>query len=239
MIGVINPNDTWTLEEHLKRVEEAEFELTPEEDWPSEQEKPDDYNTTYDKNSTAPAGTSQSDQSDDKAKTDGGDHGHNLSAGAIAGISIGSAAVLILAGGLIYLCGRRGGINNAHRKSGASFQPNTMGSFNVGHMGTPMMVEQKALTPKMHEAWGGGPQTPGHIHGYAAVPNGEGTYRDAGGQGSPQLNGGFGPRSPPMSPQQGYGGYSGTMISSMTSNDNGTYMYVDTFSPLRACKSLS
>ena len=229
MIGVINPNDTWTLEEHLKRVEEAEFELRPDQDWPTEQGKPDDYNDSYDKNATDAAGASDksdSDKGDEKPSTDEESHGRHLSAGAIAGISIGSAAFLFLAGGLIYLCGRRGGFDKAYRKSGTpSFPPNTMGSFNAGHVGTPMMVEQKALTPKMHEAWGGGPHTPGPMNGYAAVPNAEGSYRDVSGQGSPQLNGGYGPRSPPTSPHQGYGGaYAGTIVSTMTGTDTGTYM---------------
>jgi hypothetical protein len=221
MIGVVNPNDTWTLNEHLKRVEEAAFELTPEKPWPSEQEKPDDYNENWDKNQTAAtSGSDSSTKADPKPDTED-KHDHSLGAGAIAGISIGSAAVLLLAGALIYLFGRRGGQLTAARNSRELPYPHRGGSFNNGpphaHMGTPMMGESKAMSPKVAEAWAGGPPTPGPgmMNAYAAVPH-------SGGQGSPQLNGGFGPRSPPMSPQHGYQ-YGGTMVSAMT-GDTGTYL---------------
>lgn len=95
MIGVINPNATHTYDAQLIAAERAQYQLEPGEPFPSETSLP------------RPPGAGGS----------GDEGGSSLSAGAIAGIAIGGAAVLILAGALIYLCGRRGGFDKAYRKS--------------------------------------------------------------------------------------------------------------------------
>lgn len=126
-----------SLDGHLEYVEQAEFELLPGEDWPSEAPPVDDDEETSGSDSARPpAATKPNSQ---------------LSAGAIAGIAIGSAAVLIIAAGIIFLCGRRGGIDLGYRRSlalpwGASRSP-------VGHSGGPNpfpaggSLEHKGVTP--------------------------------------------------------------------------------------------
>ncbi|KAF4983283.1 hypothetical protein FZEAL_1268 [Fusarium zealandicum] len=103
MMGVVNPSQNETLEDWLDKGKEVDYQLRPGEPWPKEGGSPSETANPED---------------DDKSNSEDGEHGSShLSTGAIAGIAIGSAAVLILAGGLIYLCGRRGGFDKAYRKS--------------------------------------------------------------------------------------------------------------------------
>lgn len=95
MIGVINPNSTETLDLQEQYAINATQQIAPGEPFPSE---------------TLPAATNDHDH-------------HGLSAGAIAGIAIGGAAVLVLAGALVFLCGRRGGLDKAYRRSTQTFPP--------------------------------------------------------------------------------------------------------------------
>jgi hypothetical protein len=108
MIGVINPNSTHTLAKQIEYAKNTTFQLAPGEPWPSETPRP-----TAGPTDSIPGPSS----SPDAAPADSGSSSNNLSAGAIAGIAIGGAAVLILAGALLYLCGRRGGFDKAYRKS--------------------------------------------------------------------------------------------------------------------------
>ncbi|KAJ4203030.1 hypothetical protein NW767_005776 [Fusarium falciforme] len=84
----------------LEKAKDVDYQLRPGEPWPTE-DLP-----------TETASPKESDREDDDDDTSS-----NLSPGAIAGIAIGSAAVLLLAGALLYLCGRRGGFDKAYRKS--------------------------------------------------------------------------------------------------------------------------
>ncbi|KAJ9157845.1 hypothetical protein NKR23_g651 [Pleurostoma richardsiae] len=111
MIGVINPNATWTLAIQEEFVQNATFQLSPGEAFPSE---------TASATATPTSGSTSSSDSDSNS------HHSHLSAGAIAGIAIGAAAVLVLAGALIYLCGRRGGLDKAYRHSRVSMPPPPM-----------------------------------------------------------------------------------------------------------------
>ncbi|KAL2165223.1 hypothetical protein VTH06DRAFT_519 [Thermothelomyces fergusii] len=132
MIGVINPNATQTLAMQLEYAENATYQLMPGEPFPSETPVP-----------TPTPG--QGPPSWDSGKDDGGSP---LSAGAIAGIAIGGAAVLILGAALLYLCGRRGGFDKAYRKSmlapaaAAAAASRTGGGGGDGAgPGSPSMVE--------------------------------------------------------------------------------------------------
>ncbi|KAI5459819.1 hypothetical protein BGZ63DRAFT_455376 [Mariannaea sp. PMI_226] len=108
MMGVINPSKNETLEDWTNAAKDVDYQLRPGDPWPSESgfSKPSDAVSE----SGAP-----SNDGDDKSDHDHSSHG--LGAGAIAGIAIGGAAVLLLAGAMIYLCGRRGGFDKAYRKS--------------------------------------------------------------------------------------------------------------------------
>lgn len=104
MIGVVNARDNETFDAQMGYAEKAQFQLKPGDPWPSE--------TAGELPSETRAGGSHADNSN----SDSDDHAH-LSPGAIAGIAIGGAAVLILGAALLYICGRRGGFDKAYRKS--------------------------------------------------------------------------------------------------------------------------
>ncbi|KAB5579978.1 hypothetical protein GE09DRAFT_421383 [Coniochaeta sp. 2T2.1] len=99
MIGVINPNANETFDLQQQYAINATFQLAPGDPIPSESLIP----------THTPGATS-----DDEEKEH---HHHGLSTGAIVGIAIGGAAALILVGAVVFLCGRRGGINMAYRRS--------------------------------------------------------------------------------------------------------------------------
>lgn len=108
MVGVINPNATQTYELQLESAENATFQMTPGEAFPSETAS-----------SSGSSATSSSSSSSSGSGSSSSDH-HHLSAGAIAGIAIGGAAVLVLAAAVVYLCGRRGGLDKAYHRQGHS-----------------------------------------------------------------------------------------------------------------------
>ncbi|KAK4111909.1 hypothetical protein N656DRAFT_769067 [Canariomyces notabilis] len=149
MIGVINPNSTHTFEAQLEAARNAPYQLAPGEPFPTEtaSPRPTQSSSGYGSQSDPYSSGNESDGNSNSNSGDGGssggggggDGGSALSAGAIAGIAIGGAAVLILAGAIIYLCGRRGGLEKGFRKS--------------------MAV---AAAPGVLEAnYGGGPKSPG------------------------------------------------------------------------------
>lgn len=97
MVGVINPTANETYELQYEYAENATYQMTPGEAFPSE--------TASSTASSATSTSGSSSSSDSSHKS--------LSAGAIAGIAIGAAAVLLLAGALVYLFGRRSAANKA------------------------------------------------------------------------------------------------------------------------------
>lgn len=103
MIGVINPNATETYDIQLEYAENATFQMTPGQAFPSE---------------TASSSGSSSTSSSSSSSSGSSTSHHGLSAGAIAGVAIGGAAVLVLAAALVYLCGRRGGLDKAYNRQG-------------------------------------------------------------------------------------------------------------------------
>ncbi|RYP63301.1 hypothetical protein DL771_009333 [Monosporascus sp. 5C6A] len=112
MIGVINPNRTRTLDEQVEFVNNGTttFQLSPGEPFPPEGAPPPPAGDSYDETpADSPPAT------DDPEEGGGG-----LAPGAIAGIAIGAAAVLIIAVALVYVCGRKGGIEKGYRRSRVS-----------------------------------------------------------------------------------------------------------------------
>lgn len=130
MIGVINPNATFTYDIQLEYTENATYQMTPGEAFPSE-------------TGSSTSATSTSSASSGSNSSSSGSH---LGAGAIAGIAIGAAAVAILAAALLYMCGRRGGMERAFNKQ----------SRNNVYNGPPMHEGPYASGPI-----GGGPKSPG------------------------------------------------------------------------------
>lgn len=100
MIGAINAGGNKTLEKQIEFAVNAIYQLAPGDPFPSE---------TASQTGTPSPTNSPDGVPSNSGGSDGGGH-HHLSAGAIAGIVIGAAAVLVLGGGLIYLCGWRYGM---------------------------------------------------------------------------------------------------------------------------------
>ncbi|EXF74278.1 extracellular serine-rich protein [Colletotrichum fioriniae PJ7] len=104
MIGVINENSTQTLDKQLEAALPLTTQILPGEPFPTE--------------SDAPKATSGG--SNNGAVID--NYHHSVSGGQIAGIVIGSLAFILLGGLLVYLCGRRGGINRAYKRTHTAYQ---------------------------------------------------------------------------------------------------------------------
>ncbi|KAJ4421390.1 hypothetical protein N0V82_003771 [Gnomoniopsis sp. IMI 355080] len=141
MVGVINPNATFTYDIQLAYAENATYQMTPGEAFPSE--------TASSTSASSTTGASSS------TSTSSGSH---LGGGAIAGITIGSAAVAVLAAALLYMCGRRGGMERA---------PDKQVHHNM-YNGPPMQEAQYANGPI-----GPGPRSPGQetfATAYSAAP---------------------------------------------------------------------
>ncbi|KAK7757954.1 hypothetical protein SLS62_000332 [Diatrype stigma] len=108
--GTENPLPTWTLERAFVENGTTTFQLSPGEPFPAEGEIPASSNPP---GSTPTAG-------DDSSGSSSG--GSSLTPGAIAGIAIGGAAVVFIGVGLVYVCGRKGGIEKGYRRSGRASQ---------------------------------------------------------------------------------------------------------------------
>ncbi|RYO76591.1 hypothetical protein DL766_005504 [Monosporascus sp. MC13-8B] len=110
MIGVINPNRTRTRDEQVEFVTNGTttFQLSPGEPIPAEGGPP-------------PGGDSDDDAASPPPPADNSSEGGGgLAPGAIAGIAVGGAAVLIIGVALVYVCGRKGGIEKGYRRSRVS-----------------------------------------------------------------------------------------------------------------------
>lgn len=151
MVGVINPNSTWTLEAQEEVVKKADFQLEPGQPLPKESASPKIPTSV----AGSPYGASPS--ASPKPEANG------LTAGPIAGIAIGSIAVLVLAGVLIYLCGRLGkakamALLPFHRKSNSS--DSDVNSF----VASRAMLDSKAGiggVPSSGKGFTGTPKSPG------------------------------------------------------------------------------
>jgi hypothetical protein len=130
------------LDGWLKKADDVDFQLTPGEPFPKES----GFKTSA--TSTMPTSTTSaiSDSATSSTASDSGNSSYNpnnngLSGSAIAGIVIGSVAVLGIIIGAIYLCGRRGGFNEAYRK--------TFSAHNMpGNMhGAPSVTEAEVGSP--------------------------------------------------------------------------------------------
>ncbi|KAF4331604.1 hypothetical protein FBEOM_14641 [Fusarium beomiforme] len=111
MMGVVNPSKNETLDDWFKKANGVDYQLTPGQPFPKEQ----GFKTST--TSAAPESTTSTTPDSTSSSSYHHGSGNNLGSGAIAGLVIGGAALLILIIGIIYLCGRRGGFNEAYRKT--------------------------------------------------------------------------------------------------------------------------
>ncbi|KAI1846685.1 hypothetical protein JX265_009012 [Neoarthrinium moseri] len=126
MVGVINPNESFSLDVQKEFQKNVTFQLSPGEPWPAEAPRP----------TTTGSGTTPSETGSGGNNGSGGSGGTSLSGGAIAGIAIGGAAVLIIVVALIWFCGRKGGIEKGYRKS-TVMQPSTPGMVEAHYPNDP------------------------------------------------------------------------------------------------------
>ncbi|KAJ2904156.1 hypothetical protein MKZ38_008777 [Zalerion maritima] len=141
MIGVINPNKTQTLELQKDARDDFNLTLIPGDEWPKEGNPLSSVTglvvtETGQPTATSTADTSGNDDDDDDP------HNSTLSAGQIAGIAIGGAALLVIVGAVVYFCGRRGGLEKGYRKS--AFLGGS--STNANHAQQGLMAEPTYTT---------------------------------------------------------------------------------------------
>jgi hypothetical protein len=119
MVGVINPANNTNITKQIQAAKSANIMLAPGQPWPAEGSQPGALSSISISTST-PTSTSTS------TSTPGASHGHNLSGGAIAGIAIGAACVVLLCAALCYFVGRSNSYSHImklqHRSDGAPSQ---------------------------------------------------------------------------------------------------------------------
>ncbi|KAF1990915.1 hypothetical protein K402DRAFT_389816 [Aulographum hederae CBS 113979] len=138
MVGVINPNATTSLEQHKQAARDSAYMLQPGEAFPAEAD-PSSANPSATATSAGSAASSTSSGapaptgSGSSDAQEGSSH-HGLSTGAIAGIAIGGAAVLLLAAAVFFMMGRNKSLKDTlHRQS---HMPGPAGPEVMGNDGT-------------------------------------------------------------------------------------------------------
>ncbi|TVY22544.1 putative GPI-anchored cupredoxin [Lachnellula hyalina] len=117
MVGVVNPNSSWTYEAQFNYTQNATIEFSPLEYFPKE-EAPTRTTTATGATATPTAvSTSSSAATTSSAPALTAEHKSSISTGAIVGIAIGGVAVIALAGALIYMCGRQRTVKQLLRQS--------------------------------------------------------------------------------------------------------------------------
>lgn len=118
MVGVINPRDSTPLDDFRNRAKNTSFMLQPGEQWPAEsQGQPPGPGQPPPSQSQLPTTSSSSSSTTSlptitvpavaPTPTPVGNSNSQLGAGGIAGVSLGSAAVVALIGALFFVLGRR------------------------------------------------------------------------------------------------------------------------------------
>ncbi|KAF2462081.1 hypothetical protein BDY21DRAFT_368215 [Lineolata rhizophorae] len=162
MVGVINPSANTSLQVQRDLAQDSDFMLQPGEDFPDEATStPGTADPTASRtggSSSATGASSASDEDpDDDGDDDDGHGGPHLSAGAIAGIAIGAAAVVAIAALLFYLFGRNRTLAAALEKRDST----TAGArASVGPFGRPPPPGAAAAGPDVHQTPAGAVYVP-------------------------------------------------------------------------------
>jgi hypothetical protein len=130
MVGVINPNETQTLDAQIQSAKDADFMLAPGEDIPTEASSTLSGTTTP---TSTPSASSTPAHSGGSSK---------LSGGAIAGIVVGAVAFLAICAALFFFVGRTKSLKEVlERKDATVNRPET------GDMTHTMSPGYSAATP--------------------------------------------------------------------------------------------
>lgn len=136
MVGVINPNDTFTLAKQITAAAKADFMVAPGDKIPSEASST--LSVPSSMATSTPTGASSSSNEN---------HGHKLGAGAIAGIVVGAVAFLVICAALFFYVGRTKSLKEVIKRQDATVktnQPPTPGTEfdSPGYPGTPFSPNQ-------------------------------------------------------------------------------------------------
>ncbi|KIW89284.1 uncharacterized protein Z519_10137 [Cladophialophora bantiana CBS 173.52] len=134
MVGVINPNASQSLQTQKQYAADSTQMLLPGQGWPDEDPSAPTsttiipYTTTSTTSTVTPTPTSTTSSATETSTASGSDHS-TLSTGAIAGIAVGGAAVVVGAAALLFFCGRR---SRSKGEGGSQPAPSTpaMGPMN-------------------------------------------------------------------------------------------------------------
>ena len=140
MVGVINPNDTQTLDKQIESARDATFQVKPGDPIPAEASS----------SLVGPATPTQSTSSSNSS------HGHTLSGGAIAGIVVGGIAFLVMCAALFFYVGRTKSLKEVikHKEATTSPNPNNGGFGGPQSPGYPPTPQP--FSPNMGHAEMGG-----------------------------------------------------------------------------------
>jgi len=140
MVGVINPNASVSLQRQKEIARDSKYMLQPGQSFPDEAASSSMASLTSYPTSTSTAAGSAATSSGAAATSpkSGG-----LSAGAIAGIAIGGAVVLIMAAALFFYMGRTKQLKETVRRNSTTFPPEGPGGPGMQQMDAAGMFVQK------------------------------------------------------------------------------------------------
>ena len=203
MVGVINPNATTSLETQKALARNSTFMLQPGEAWPPEATESAPAGATNTATTIVAPSTPISTPAATVTAAPVPSSSHSaLSSGAIAGIAIGGAAVLLIAGFLVWYCGRQSRQNNPPaQEAPPNYVPPTYGNY--GPSMSPSAKHVSGVTVSSNQPSPGFPGYPSpyadpgqaHMAPFGAV---QATSPHHGPQQSP-----FYPQHPQMSPRSG------------------------------------
>jgi hypothetical protein len=149
MVGVINPNSTYTLARQVESARSADFEVAPGGKIPSE--------GTASLNAPESTGSTLPGQAH-------GSTGRHLSAGAIAGIVVGGSCFLLVCAALFFSVGRKSmkGILRKQNTAGMHARP-------PYHQGNRLSETGSSSLPQGHFIF---PSAPPYHPGYGYQPSG-------------------------------------------------------------------
>jgi hypothetical protein len=156
MVGVINPNDTQTLDGQIKAAQSAGFQVAPGDPIPNEA------------TSTLGNGPTAAPSVPSTPVSSGGSH--KLSGGVIAGIVIGAIAFLLICAALFYFVGRSKSLGEVIRRQDATVRTTTpdphMSHYGSGGYHSPAFQQSSGfLTPTPYST------TPGQAeYGFNSPP---------------------------------------------------------------------
>jgi hypothetical protein len=158
MVGVINPNDTWTLAKQVEAARTADFMVAPGDKIPSE------ASSTLSMPSSMATATQAPESSHD-------DHPHKLSGGAIAGIVVGAVAFLVICAALFFYVGRTKSLKEVLKRQDATVKTNHSTAPGPDFPGSPG-YPGSPFSPNHNQAEQGFGVPPGYSHPANTHPSG-------------------------------------------------------------------